>query len=114
MKIVKSSDVAKKQVEMDGAKDVEIRVLVGPGDGAEHFVMRMFDVQPGGFTPLHSHRHEHEVFIVAGGGTLVFEGVERPFGCGDVIFIDGGKEHRFINTGDSLLKSLCLIPASAV
>jgi len=113
MKIVKSTDVVKKQVETDGAKDVTIRVLIGPGDGAENFVMRMFEVQPGGFTPLHSHRHEHEVFIVAGGGTLVFEGTEHLFGCGDVIFLDGGKEHRFINTGDSLLKFLCLIPASA-
>ena len=113
MKITKSSDVVKKAVVMEGAKDVEIRVLIGGDDGAENFAMRMFEVQPGGHTPLHGHPHEHEVFIVEGGGTLVFEGSEHQFGCGDVIFVDGGKEHCFRNTGDSLLKFLCLIPASA-
>ena len=113
MKIAKSSDIVKKKVEMEGVKDVGIRLLIGADDGAENFAMRMFEVQPGGYTPLHTHPHEHEVFVVEGGGTLVFEGSERQFGCGDVIFVDGGKEHCFRNTGDSLLKFLCLIPASA-
>ena len=113
MKVAKSSDIVKKKVEMEGARDVEIRVLIGGDDGAENFAMRMFEVQPGGCTPLHTHPHEHEVFIVEGRGTFVFEGSEHQFGCGDVIFADGGKEHCFRNTGDSLLKFLCLIPASA-
>ena len=114
MKIEKSSNIKKTPVEADGAKDVEIRWLISKEDGAENFAMRMFEIQPGGHTPLHTHPHEHEVFIIEGKGVLVFEGKEHEFAPEHVIFVPGGKEHCFKNTGGSLLRLLCLIPASAV
>ena len=114
MKIEKSSNIKKTPVNADGAKDVEIRWLISKEDGAENFAMRMFEIKPGGHTPLHTHPHEHEVFIVEGQGALVFEGEEHAFSPEHVIFVPGGKEHRFKNTGDSLLRLLCLIPASAI
>jgi quercetin dioxygenase-like cupin family protein len=114
MKIEKSSNIKKTPVNMEGTKDVEIRWLISKEDGAGNFAMRMFEIRPGGYTPLHTHPHEHEVFIVEGNGALVFEGKEHEFGPEHVIFVPGGKEHRFKNTGDSLLRFLCLIPASAI
>ena len=98
----------------EGAKDVEIRWLISKEDEAENFAMRMFEIQPGGHTPLHTHPHEHEVFIVEGQGVLVFEGQEHAFAAEHVIFVPGGKEHCFKNTGDTLLRLLCLIPVSAI
>lgn len=98
---------------MEGTKDVELRWLISKDDGADNFVMRMFELKPGGYTPLHVHPHEHEVFVVEGEGVLVYEGEEHKF-CGDyVIFVPGNKKHRFKNTGDSILRFLCLIPAVA-
>ena len=114
MKIEKSSNIKKTKVIADGAKDVEIRWLISKEDGAENFAMRMFEIQPGGHTPLHTHPHEHEIFIVEGKGVLVFEGKEHKFAAEHTIFVPGGKEHQFKNTGNSLLRLLCLIPASAV
>ena len=114
MKIEKSGNIKKSTVIVEGAKDVEIRWLISKEDGAENFAMRMFEIQPGGHTPLHTHPHEHEVFIVEGNGALVFEETEHPFGPEHVIFVPGDKEHQFKNTGDSLVRLLCLIPASAV
>lgn len=113
MKIGKSSDIVKRPVQVEGAKDTEIRWLISKEDGAENFVMRMFEIKPGGFTPLHKHQHEHEVFIVDGEGVFVCEGKEHQF-CKDyVIFVPGDKEHQFKNRGNNVLKFLCLIPASA-
>lgn len=114
MKIGKSSDIAKRPVEAEGADGTEIRWLISKEDGAENFAMRMFEIQPGGHTPLHEHNHEHEVFIVEGDGVFVCEGKEYEFGRDYVIFVPGGKEHQFINAGESVLRMLCLIPASAV
>jgi len=37
-------------------------------DGAENFAMRVFEVKSGGYTPLHQHDWEHEVFILEGEG----------------------------------------------
>jgi len=113
MKIEKSSDIAKTPVEMKGAKDVEIRWLICKDDGADNIAMRMFELKAGGFTPLHTHPHEHEVFVVEGEGIFVCEGKEYKFGNENVIFVPGGEEHQFRNTGDCLLRFLCIIPASA-
>jgi len=114
MKIEKSSNIKKSPVNIEGAKDVEIRWLISKEDGAENFAMRMFELQPGGHTPLHTHPHEHEVFIVDGTGTFHCEGNDHDFGPEHVIFVPGNAEHNFKNTGDSTLRFLCLIPASAV
>ncbi len=114
MKVEKSSNVKKTLVQAEGAKDVEIRWLISKEDGAPNFAMRMFELKPGGHTPLHRHPHEHEVFIVEGNGTLSCDGKNYKFGSEYAIFVPGNAEHNFKNTGDSLLRFLCLIPASAV
>jgi quercetin dioxygenase-like cupin family protein len=114
MKIEKSSNVTKSPVGDEGAKDVAIRWLISKKDGAENFAMRMFELQPGGHTPLHTHPQEHEVFILEGKGTFVFEGQKHPFGAEYVIFVPPNREHRFMNTGDSLLRMLCIIPTALV
>ena len=114
MKVEKSSSISKCSVELDGAKNVEIRWLISREDGAENFTMRMFELQPGGHTPLHVHAHEHEVFVIEGDGIFVYEGKEHKFNAEYVIFVPPNKEHRFKNTGNSVLRMLCIIPASAV
>jgi len=113
MKIEKSSDIPCNPVKMQGAKDVDIRWLISKDDGAQNFLMRLFELKPGGHTPLHTHPHEHEVFVTEGRGVLTYEGKEHQFSKDYVIFVPGNKEHNFKNTGDSTLKFLCLIPASA-
>lgn len=114
MKVEKSSNITKSSVDVEGAKDAEIRWLISKEDGAENFAMRMFELQPSGYTPLHTHPHEHEVFVIEGQGVFVYEGQENEFSAEYVIFVPGGKEHQFRNTGNSVLRMLCLIPAAAV
>ena len=113
MKVAHSSDVAKTVVNMEGAEGVAIQWLIGKDDEAENFAMRLFEVQPGGHTPLHTHPHEHEVFVLEGQGVVTDEGAERPIGPEDAILVPGGSLHNFKNTGDSVLRFLCLIPNSA-
>jgi quercetin dioxygenase-like cupin family protein len=113
MKIEKSSNISKSPVKADGAKDVAIRWLISKEDGAENFALRLFELQPGGFTPLHTHPHEHEVFIIEGQGIFVYQGQQHPFAAEYVIFVPGNKQHQFKNTGDSVLRLLCVIPATA-
>ena len=113
MKIEKSNNVSKSPVDVEGAKDVEIRWLISEKDGAENFAMRMFELQPGGHTPLHTHSQEHEVFVLEGEGTFVFEGQEHPFGAEYVVFVPPNTEHRFMNTGGTVLRMLCIIPTSS-
>jgi quercetin dioxygenase-like cupin family protein len=114
MKIENSKNIAKMPVEHEGAKDTEIRWLISKEDGAQNFALRMFELQPGGCTPLHTHAHEHEVFVVEGKGVFVYEGQQHPFETEYVIFVPPNKEHQFRNAGESVLRMLCIIPAVAV
>lgn len=112
-KHVHFTDVAAEPVEIDGARDVLIRWLIAKDDGAENFAMRLFDVKPGGHTPLHQHDWEHEVFIVTGSGELRDKDGKESFQKGDVIFVPSMKWHQFVNTDEELLQFICVIPYKA-
>ncbi len=104
------SEIAPQPVEMEGAHDVTIQVLISDADGAPNFAMRRFVVAPGGWSPLHKHAHEHEVFVLSGEGTLVFEGQEYPIRPGSFAYIDPFAEHQLRNNSDSDLIFLCIVP----
>ncbi len=109
MKIFHYENVIAENAEGESSK-VKVRWLLNKEMGAENFAMRMFEIEQGGYTPFHIHNWEHEVFILEGKGLLVAEGEERFFRVGDVIFISPNEKHQFRNTGNSVVKILCLIP----
>ncbi len=93
-----------------GALDVKVRWLISKDLGAPNFAMRLFEVAKGGFSPLHTHPWEHEVFVLEGEG-VVFDGKKTtPFRPCDVVYVPPDEWHQFKNTGNKTLKFLCLIP----
>ena len=110
MRIRPAADVEAKNVEMEGASRTKMRMLIGPDDGAPTFNMRMFEVAPGGHTPLHTHPWEHEVYVLAGEATVCQGRQEQPAAAGDCVYVPPGEEHQFRNAGKELLRFLCLVP----
>ena len=110
MKHVHYTEVELETPAEQGLKDVKLRWLVSKKDGAENFAMRLFEIQPGGYTPLHQHDWEHEVFVLEGNGITKNKKSEEPFKQGDVFFVPPIEWHQFVNTGKEPLKFLCLIP----
>ena len=110
MKIIRSTEVAASQVTAEGVQAATIRELITDREGAPTFAMRLFEVEPGGHTPFHSHAWEHEVFILDGSGQLVVAGQSHPFSAGDAVLVSPDEEHQFRNNGDQTLRFLCLIP----
>ncbi len=106
MKVINYADTKPTQ-ELPG---VLKREVITARDGAPNFCMRVFEVEPGSSTPDHSHPWEHEVFILAGQGVVRGEPGETAIGAGSVVFIAPGEQHCFINTGDQVLRFICLIP----
>jgi quercetin dioxygenase-like cupin family protein len=90
-----------------------VRWLIGDGEKAPTFAMREIEVQPGGHTPKHFHDYEHEVYVVAGKGTIIDGDKELPLAAGDVVFVAPNDVHQFCNTGKEPMRFLCLIPNSA-
>lgn len=100
-------------MDMPGAAGVTMRLMVGRDDGAPTFAMRIFEVQPGGHTPQHSHNYEHEVMILEGQGQVLgglHGGTIRPVKAGDVVFVPPNETHQFRNPGTGVLRFVCLVP----
>lgn len=110
MKIIHYKDMDASPVTVQGAEKVSIRWLIAAEDGAPGFAMRLFEIQPEGHTPLHTHDSEHEVFILAGTGAVWKEGEEVPVGAGTAIFVPPGEKHCFFNRGKDVLRFLCMVP----
>jgi len=104
------TEVAALPVAMEGAEDVLIRNLITARDGAPNFAMRVFDVAPGGHTPLHQHDYEHEIFILEGRGEVTEGRRILSLEQGSVVFIRPGTPHQFRNPGAEVLRFICLIP----
>lgn len=113
MKIQSTESVEQQPVEMPGAESCQVKWLIGKVDGAPNFAMREFEVAVGGFTPLHSHPYEHEVYVLAGEGAVVDGKTPHPIRAGDVVYIAPDDIHQFRNTGSEPLKFLCLVPNSS-
>ena len=110
MKHVHHTDVELEEPEEQGIKDVKVRWLISKKDGAKKFAMRLFEIKPGGYTPLHQHDWEHEVFILEGDGVTKNKTSKEPFQQGDIFFVPPMEWHQFVNIGGGTLKFLCLIP----
>ena len=110
MKVTHYREIPRDPVGEEGASGITVRRVISEKDGADNFSMRVFEVEPGGYSPYHDHPWEHEVFILEGSGSLVQGGEEVPFSKGDVIFIPPGEEHQMKNSSEETLEFICLIP----
>ena len=110
MKIAHYQDVQADPVTVEDAKEVTIRLLITKDDGAPGFAMRLFEIAPGGRTPLHTHKNEHEVFVLEGEGSVWREGKDVPIRPGTAVFVPCGEQHCFKNAGREAFKFLCLVP----
>jgi quercetin dioxygenase-like cupin family protein len=108
MKKVNHKDVAGSTP--NGTKDIDFKQLIAKDMDAPHFYMRLIDISPGGHTERHTHEWEHEVFVVEGGGKVALEDREVQIIQGDAVFIEPNEVHQFVNSNDSLLRVICVIP----
>ena len=65
MKIFNYRDVEAEKAG-EGASKLKVRWLITKDMGAENFAMKLFEMEPGGYSPDHQHPWEHEVFILKG------------------------------------------------
>ncbi len=114
MQIKPFQEIPAQQFDDDQMKKVSMRIAVGAEHGAPNFVMRVFSVEPGGYTTHHSHEHEHEVFFHSGKGCVLYNGEKHEVEAGHVAFIEPHSEHQIQNTGDTALTFVCVVPLQKI
>ncbi len=109
--IVKNyKEIDEKEINEEGAKNVKIQWLIDEKI-APNFAMRRFIVGKYGYTPLHNHDWEHEVFVLSGRGALIDEnGKEHELLSGKFAFVKPNETHQFKNKGEEDFIFLCMIP----
>ncbi len=103
-------DVQADKVDVDGAKDVSMRLMISEADKAPNFNLRVFDVAPGGNTPHHQHNFEHELFFLEGTGEVLLGEEFHPVKPYDTVLIEPNLMHTIKNTGNKTLRLICLVP----
>ena len=94
----------------EGLKNITKHVVIGEKEGAPHFFMRYFHVEPHGHSRLERHPQEHEVIVLHGQGQVKIAGDTFDISPFDVVFIEGNELHQFLNTGEKPLGFICVIP----
>lgn len=103
-------DAPPAAVAGEGVRDVLKRVLVSPADGWEGWVMRLFEVGPGGHTPHHRHDWPHINFVVSGHGELVLGDDVLEIEAGSFAFVPAGERHQYRAAADEGLAFICIVP----
>lgn len=111
MKIKNLNEINPELPQMQGTKDTTIQWLITKNDGAMHYAMRVFTIEPGGQIPLHSHSDmEHEIFIIEGEAVLNTGEAEIPVKKGDALLVLPNDKHGFTNISTAPFKFICVIP----
>jgi len=113
MKVVHAADVPTDIVREPGAKQVTIRRLIDTPDGADRFLMSLFELAPNGATPPHYHEWEHEIYVLSGTLRVELPAEKRmiPLKEGDVVFIPRGEQHGLSTGPDESARLLLVAPA---
>lgn len=113
MKKVHAYDVPTDIVREPGAKQVTIRRLIDTPDGADRFLMSLFELGENGATPPHYHDWEHEIYVISGTlhVDLPAEGKQIPLKEGDVVFIPRGEQHGLATGPGETARLLLVAPA---
>ncbi|HEX6972439.1 MAG TPA: cupin domain-containing protein [Limnochordia bacterium] len=111
--IVRRSDPA-EEAPVERASGARMQVLIGPNEGAPHFVTRKFTIEPGGQIPAHRHPEiEHEQFVLHGAMRLGIGDAVHEVKAGEAVYIPAGTVHWYENPHSEPVEFLCIVPRTA-
>jgi quercetin dioxygenase-like cupin family protein len=111
MKIHNNLDIEFQEVQMEGAENVKMKILIGLPDGSNNIIMRHFQVAQNGHTPRHTHDFEHVIKVEKNKGIFVDKnGTEHELKEGMSLFVEPNEEHQFKNPYNEPFEFLCIIP----
>jgi len=110
MPIIKYTDMKLHDVTMDGVKGASKANVIGPDQGWDNHTMRVFRLEPGGFTPRHQHDWEHINHVIQGRGRLRIGDTIHDLSEKDFAFVPPNTEHQFENPHSEPFEFICIVP----
>ena len=85
------------------------RILVGESEGAKDYIVRYFEIAPGGHSRLETHSHDHGVVILRGKATVQLNEDFYELEPFDSVYVAGNDLHQFVNNSNEALGFICVI-----
>jgi quercetin dioxygenase-like cupin family protein len=105
------NNLTRHELDTPGVVEKVVKqVLVGPDQGWQGWVMRLFAIGPHGYTPRHAHPWPHINYVVSGKGVLFLNGREYQLQPGSVAYVPDNIEHQFQNPEQEELSFICIVP----
>lgn len=79
--------------------------FVGENQGTP-FSAYIVTTRPGQGPPLHTHPYVEVAFVVEGCATITVGEEERQVPVGGIVVIPANTPHRFVNSGDAILRQI--------
>ncbi len=106
-----TKNLDRKEIESDLVKNAFMKVLVSKEEGWEDHVMRVMEVEEGGYTPKHKHPWPHINYMIEGVGELMINGEINNVEAGSYAFVPQDTIHQFRNIGKETFKFICIVPS---
>ena len=111
MPVFRADSVPKALVKAEGASCAYVQEFITLREGVPNFALRVFELEPGGYTPRHQHDWEHENYILSGEGELLLpDGSTTPLRPGDAVLVRPNEVHQYRNVGSTPFRFICCIP----
>jgi len=110
MPAVKYSDIKFEPVNMDSVKGASKNNVIGPPEGWKDYTLRVFRLEPGGFTPRHQHDWEHVNYVVRGKGSLTIGDETFELQEKDFALVPPNTDHQFRNPNEDVFEFICIVP----
>lgn len=86
------------------------QVLVGPKQGWDSHVMRLFTLKQGGKAPHHAHPWQHIIYALEGEGNLMMDGKDYPLHPHTTAYVPQDIIHQISNAGEGNFVFICIVP----
>ena len=104
------SEIEAIDVKDFGSEGTTIRVFISETE-APNFIMRRFEISPGGKIGIHQHAWEHEMYVLSGEMCLLTkEGKKERVTKDEFIFMPPNEPHGYVNESSELVSFICMIP----
>ena len=110
MIIADEKDILAAAISSPEVKGAAMKVLISAKEGWKDHVMRVIELEPGGYTPHHAHDWPHINYMLEGSGILQTGGQENIVAAGSYAYVPAGQVHQFRNTGSKPFRFICIVP----
>ncbi|MFO7846171.1 MAG: cupin domain-containing protein [Balneolaceae bacterium] len=103
--------IKKKEYKTEGTnfKQIHRYTLLGDEYRDLNTQTRYFEIQPGGYSSLESHRHPHSVVVIRGKGEVILDNSITELKTHDVVFIAPETIHQFHASSKEPLGFICVV-----